>query len=504
MGLGAFISSVALLAHTASQSPVLVQVDPGRRDAPALLRRAGGTELARELGVWRVPAASLSRLRRDRLVRLSRPERALAPAARSDAADPLVPLEYWRSVVGADRAQPPGPGKAVTVVDSGLDVSHPEFASRPNTLLLNSQTVRAENDDHGTEVASVVAAPENGVGLVGVYPQAVLRSWDASPAGLLSDGAAIQGIVEAARLGPGVINLSFGGPDDNPLLEQAILFAVRRGSLVVASSGNEGIAGSPPSFPANYPHVLTVGATNQSGRVASFSTTSRALDLVAPGVRIPVAEPLFDDPSGYSDQGNGTSFSAPIVSGAAAWVWTARPDLDQTQLSEVMRRSAHDIDAPGFDRASGFGLLDIPAALVFAPPLRDPLEPNDDADQIEPRRLFETGLPSLVTASRPTSSIAARVDREEDPDDLYRVYVGAGRTATARTRDAAIDLRLLPRTAKGVRATPLATSSHAGSRAEAVSYRNRSRRGVLIYVEVRPGKGAASAAYRLRVTVARR
>lgn len=504
MALGTLISLITLFAPTATQSPVLVQVDQGRREAPALLRRAGGTELARELGVWRVPASSLSSLRRKRLLRLSRPERLLTPAARSDAGDPLVPLEYWRSVVGADRAQPPGPGKAVTVVDSGLDVSHPEFVSRPNTLLLNSQTVRAEDEDHGTEVASVVGAPANGVGLIGVYPEAVLRSWDASPAGFLSDGSAIQGIVEAARRGPGVINLSFGGPDDNPLLEQAILFAIRRGSLVVAASGNEGIVGSPPSYPANYPHVLTVGATNQSGRVALFSTTSRALDLVAPGVRIPVAEPLFDDPSGYSDEGSGTSFSAPIVSGAAAWVWTARPDLDQTQVFEVMRRSAQDIEEPGFDRGSGFGLLDIPAALVFPAPLRDPLEPNDDADQIEPRRLFETGLPSFVTATRRSSAIAARVDRQEDPDDLYRVYVGAGRTVTAATRDAAVDLRLLPRTPRGIRAVPLATSSHRGTRAETVSYRNRARHGVLLYVDVRPGMGVASAAYQLRVTAARR
>src|SRR5438309_2235301 len=101
--------------------------------------------------------------------------------ATSASAEPLAGLEWWRAAIGADRADPPGPGKPVTIVDSGLDISHPEFAGRPNTTLLNTQTTRAEDDDHGTEVGSVVAAPENGVGLVGVYPQVDLRSWDASP-----------------------------------------------------------------------------------------------------------------------------------------------------------------------------------------------------------------------------------------------------------------------------------------------------------------------------------
>ena len=58
----------------------------------------------------------------------------------------------------------------------------------------------------------------------------------------------------------------------------------------------------------------------------------------------------------------GTSFSSPLVAGAAAWVWTVRPELDASQLFEVMRRSAVDIDAPGRDDATGFGLLNVPAA----------------------------------------------------------------------------------------------------------------------------------------------
>src|SRR5207247_10955377 len=174
----------------------------------------------------------------------------------------------------------------------------------------------------GTEVASVIAA--TGVGMMGVYPQAVLRSYDASPFGFITAGDAVRGIVAATRGGPGAINLSFGGEEDDPLVHQAVLYAFRHGSLVVASSGNAGLVGNPLSYPASYPHVLTVAATDQSGIVAVFSSQTSDIDLAAPGRHIRVAEPLADDPSGYIFA-SATSFAAPMVSAAAAGVWQVRP-----------------------------------------------------------------------------------------------------------------------------------------------------------------------------------
>jgi subtilase family protein len=358
---------IALSLFLAAAAPAradLVQLNPAQScDGSVLARHAGGTELAPDLGIWRVPGEAVAGLRRAGVVRRSQPERMLSTTALQQATDPLVSFEWWRPVVGADRAEPPGPGKPITVVDSGVDITHPEFAGRPNTIVLNRQTTSEEDEDHGTEVSSVIAAPNNGFGIVGVYPDAVLHIWDASPFGFLNEGAAIQGIREAALRGPGVINLSFGGEDDDPMLEEAISFAFRSGSLVVAAAGNEGLEGSPQSYPAFYAHVLTVGATNESGRVAAFSNVSPSIDLVAPGVHIPVADPVSVDPPGYDLAANGTSFASPIVAGAAAWIWTRRPDLDNTQLFELIRRSATDIADPGFDNASGYGLLNIPNAL---------------------------------------------------------------------------------------------------------------------------------------------
>ena len=488
---------IALALFFAAAAPAradLVELNwshPG--EAARLAKAAGGTELAPELRIWRVPSFAVAELRRAGVVRVSRPERLLPTLALASqqATDPLVPLEWWRSAIGADVTDAPGPGAPVTVVDSGVDLTHPEFAARPNTTALNAQTTTESEEDHGTEVASVIGAPNNGVGTVGVYPNAVLRVWDASPFGFLAEGAAIQGIYEAARRGPGVINLSFGGEDDDPLLEDAIRYAFRTGSLVVAAAGNDGSTGSPPNFPAFYPHVLTVAATNQDNRVAAFSSISPTVDMSAPGVQMPVAEPLSSDPSGYV-AASGTSFSSPLVAGSAAWVWTARPELDNTQLFEVMRRSSTDIASPGFDHASGYGLLSIPNALSYKAPIRDPQEPNEQPRQIEAHGLFANATPPLTTPGHTAGSIVARVDLSEDPIDLYRAWAPGRQVFRARVVGA-VRVRVLKR----------AGHSHALAVGESgvATYWNRGK-GTYVYVEIRPA--AKLVEYTLRITAARR
>ena len=342
------------------------------------------------------------------------------------ADDPLQSQEWWLHDIGADQATPPGPGVPLTIVYSGLDINHPDFVGRPNTTLLNAQTVDGPQEWHGTTVTSLAAAPANGVGIVGVYPQAALQIWDASPtAGGVSTLAAVAGIETAAQHCPGVINLSFGSTQPNPQLQQAVLDAYHNGCLVVASAGNDGASGH-PELPAAYPHVLTVGATDQSDKVADFSSQGPWLDLVAPGVELTGAVPLSHDPSGYSPI-DGTSFSAPLVAAAAAWIWTVRPTLDVTQIFELMRRSARDLGPPGFDSASGWGLLNIPNALAAPVPARDPEEPNDDVDEVKPGGLFAAGQPTLTTAARPSNRIAGTLDATEDPSDLYRIWVPAQR-----------------------------------------------------------------------------
>jgi len=423
-----FAVALAAAPPAATARFSLVAARPAARP---LLTLSGGRELAPELGLWRVPTALVPQLRTAGLVRYAQPDRLLRPAAATRSlVDPFVAQEWWLPDIGATQATPPGPGVPITVIDTGVDVAHPEFAGRTNTVLLNTQSTTDTNEDfHGTAVSSVAAAPENGVGIVGVYPQAVLREYDADLSGRLSDSDLIAAIETALSTGPSVINLSLGGTVFDQALQDVIYSAIRRGSLVVAASGNSREEGNPANFPADMSHVLTVAATDQNDRSAFFSSSSFGVDLAAPGVGILAAVPVRYAASGFATV-DGTSFSTPIVAAAAAWVWTVRPTLDQTQLFDVMRLSARDVEGTGFDAETGFGILDIPHALTITEPAKDPQEPNDDVDLVKPGRLFATGTAPLTTPTKRTATVHARLDFTEDPDDVYRVWVPAGQTVT--------------------------------------------------------------------------
>ena len=423
------LQALAVHAH------VLVELDRARgRLAVPSLRLSEGVLVSRRLDIWRLPSSRaldlVPRLVRAGLVRAVQPDRVRRFARVAQTPDPLLAQEWWRTAVGADQVEPPGPGRPVTLLDSGLDTAHPEFAERPDTNILNEQRIDGEGEDHGTATASVVAAPANGIGVVGVYPQAVLNVWDA---GTLSDSDIIAGIEAAIDAGPGIINMSFGGAEYSPMFEEEVLTAFGTGSIVVAAAGNERREGNPTEYPASFNHVLTVAATNRENRATTFSNANLAVDLAAPGTAIPVAVPRAIDPSGFAVYG-GTSFAAPIVSGAAAWVWTARPRLDNTQLFDLLRYSARDIGKEGYDVQTGYGLLDLPAALSEPAPATDLQEPNDDVEQVRANGLFEDPTEPVVRPGKPRASFRARLDITEDPEDVYRVWVPARRTVVVTVR----------------------------------------------------------------------
>lgn len=430
----------------AGERPLLVALRASAdANAAAELAAVGAEVVDRRARLWRVrPAAgeTVASLTERGAVLFAEPERTYASVSVSaTAADPLSEAEWWRAQVGVEGLTPPGPGIPVTVVDSGLDFQHPEFAGRPDTEALNAQEPQPLGGEHGTMVSSLIGAPENGAGIVGIYPQAVIRSWDAAigEGTRLDGGEIVSGILTAARSGRGVINLSLGG-DRDLALEYAISEAVALGSLVVVASGNDGGNGNTLAYPAILPHVVTVGATDRAGRVASFSSTSPYVDIAAPGDGVTVASAI--------DHGwkvsSGTSFSTPLVSGAAAWVWTVRPELTADQLAEVLRRSARDLEPAGRDAASGFGMLNVAAALASPTPVPDGPEPDDDTDNVDPEadRNFAHPAP-LTTKSRRRAAVTARVDRFEDPRDVYRVWLPRrARVTVVATASTDIDLAL--------------------------------------------------------------
>ena len=497
----------------------LVELDRVRGPAAAAsLKRAGGQLIAPPLQLWRLPSWSAQRvlpgLLSRGIVRSITPDVPLGakPGGASGFfgyTDPLSSSEWWVSHVGADRWTAPGPGVPLTMIDSGVDLSHEEFATRPNTFPLNTMTYSGNEEElHGTATASVAAAPENGVGIVGIYPQAKLQLWDASPNAQLTVGDEINGLFAARRTGPGVINLSLGGFDRIPIEEHAIENVFGSGSLIVASAGNDREGGSSLSYPATFPHVLTIGATDEADRVTVFSSASPALDLAAPGQDIPAAIPTIFNPAGYAAV-DGTSFSAPLVSGAAAAVWTLRPTLTNTQLFEVMRRSARDTGKKGWDANTGYGILDLPAALARRAPAPDPQEPNEDVYLVKPNGLTKTGHAPLTGQNRPRASLAASLERREDPEDVYRVWLPArGRLVATVRPNANATLEIWGRRTqtvfergKAAQRDLIGASAHAGQRYERVTLAGRGV-GQYVYVDVFLAKNVVQASYSLSIAPA--
>lgn len=487
---------------------VLVLARPGAGPA---LRRAGGVKLADALPVWRLrsgPAVrALPPLMSAGLVPEVEPDQPLSLA--NHLTDPLFlnGMEWWPSFVGLDRAEPPGPGKPLTIIDTGVDLTHEEFANRPATTPLNAQSTSARYDEHGTAVASTAAAPTNGLGVVGVYPQANLQVWDASPLGDgITAGDVIQGLDAAIHSGQGVVNLSLGSNVSNPLLDAMVAVTFASGTLIVAAAGNSREDGSPLEYPASLPHVLTAGAIDQSGQPTFFTSGSQYVDLAAPGYSVPVAVPATYNPPTKYDSFSGTSFASPIVAGATAWVWTVRPTLDITQLFEVMRLSGQDIYSPGFDPFTGFGRLDIPTALTVATPARDPQEPNEDVTYLKPSGLLHRASVPLTTAGRLRGTIAARLDFGEDPRDVYRVWVPRGRTAAVALQPTGGDVDLAlwgPRTVSVLEAGTTRTrdfkgiSERIGTKRESLRLKNSTRHGAYYYLEASVGAGSGTVVRRV-------
>jgi hypothetical protein len=492
-----------------SYESALIGVKPTRA-AEAIVRAAEGEAIVRPLGIWRLPAsrarAVAPALRRAGLLRYVEPDRPQPGAGHLDTGDPLATPEigWYLYKVGADQVDPPGPGVPVTIVDSGLDTTHMEFRTRPNTVLLNAQPARAWDAPtlyHGTSVSEVAAAPADGLGAIGIYPGALLHEWALNAvfdAPLTGD--IVVGIARAAALGRTVINLSLSGPSFSRSEYEAIIAATRHGALVVAAAGNEFRQGSPVEYPASLPHVFTVAATGPTDEPSAFSNRSNAIDLAAPGESIPVQHPT--DPTVWRAV-SGTSFSSPIVAAAAAWVWTARPELvDAGQVAGVLRASARDIWTTGFDDRTGYGLLNIPAALTATAPPPDVQEPNDDIDQIAPGRLFATGRAPLTTLAKRSARFAASLDGNEDPSDVYRLVVPGRRTLTVTiagsTNVGAILWSSATRSVfaegKAAQRAQLASSNRRGKRTERIVYRNPARGAVTVYLDVWLARDAARTA----------
>ena len=408
--------------------------------------------------------------------------------------DPLSgPPNAWRKVVADPALTPPAvtdSSPLIALLDTRLDQRHPEFAGSHVTTLGGLPLTSL----HGTATAAVAAAPVNGVGIVGVWPGARALNIPLPPDRLTCSASAL-GIRRAIAAGAAVINMSYGSRGLCRAEYNAIQLAVKRGIVPVAAAGNEFADGNPPEFPASLPHVLTVAAVNARLNSSAFSNANAAVDLSAPGENILTAvPPQFDDDGtrdGYEAL-DGTSFSAPMVSAAVAWVRAARPALSPDQVAQVVRLSARDLGRPGFDEDTGFGLLSVGRALARRPPPRDPGEPNDDITWVDGRSF---GAPSPpVFRGRGTARLQGIVDAYEDPADVYRVRIRAHRRITVTARPTFGDpvLAGFAPGARSLRSPRLATSRRKGSRRERIVLRNGASRTRTFFVALGVQRGGRS------------
>jgi subtilisin family serine protease len=278
----------------------------------------------------------------------------------------------------------------VAVVDTGIDYNHEDLISRiwqnskeiPNNGIdddgngyiddvrgwdfYDSPDIQAEGDHtdrdndpmdengHGTIVAGIIGAvPNNSIGIAGVVWDCRIMALRAGNS-YFEDDDLCAAIVYAADNGANIINMSWGGDELSYVIRDATKYAYDRGCVLVAAAGND----NQPKviYPANFEHVIGVGATDNQDKKASFSNYGAGIDIVAPGVRVFGTVPH----NHYSDW-SGTSMSAPVVSGIVALMLSKRPALNNRDVAQILRASADPIDEPLF---SGIGRANANKALL--------------------------------------------------------------------------------------------------------------------------------------------
>ena len=246
-----------------------------------------------------------------------------------------------------------GAGVRIAVVDSGV-VPHPALATLSGSIAITPfPRDLTQTNGHGTAVASLIAG--NDPFARGVAPAAELISIRVGDESGKADSFALAaGILAAIDSGAQIINCSMGTTENNPLIEDAVLYARERNVLIVAASGNSEQADA--CYPAAYPSVISVGAVDARGEHVDFSNYGTYLSLTAPGYAIDAAWPG----NGYATI-SGTSASAPIVTGAIAATMSngSGVTMSASEAAEIVMNHSNEAGIPGPDSEYGVGVLDM-------------------------------------------------------------------------------------------------------------------------------------------------
>lgn len=350
------------------------------------------------------------------------------PAAADDEMGRIARSKQWQ--IGALHLREAwrvtkGEGVLVAVLDTGVR-DHPDLRGSivHGPDLTGAARTPGTWGNHGTAMASLIAGHGHGTGnrggVLGVAPAAqvlsvrvTLENGDPQRAERRYGGhdALAKGIRYAVDRGADVISMSLGGGsgswEGSAAEEEAVQYAVARGAVLVASSGNDGDTTNRKNFPAAYPGVIAVGAVDQRLRAARFSNRQDYLSVSAPGVGIVTA-----GGDGTYVVGDGTSSAAAMVAGIAALIRSAYPELSPYHVRRAIELGTRRRPRGGYSVAYGHGVADAALALREAARLAGPVQPpplpaghfgDDSGPPPASRALVVTGMVALALA------LAARV-----------------------------------------------------------------------------------------------
>lgn len=271
----------------------------------------------------------------------------------------------------------------VAVIDCGVDLTHSEFTGR---LVPGYDFVNTDNDPtplaadgHGTSCAGIIAAGNDGSGVVGVAPLVKIMPLKAMENNTGSYSAITDAIYFAVDNGARVISMSLGGTGYSMTLEEAVDYAVANGVVVLAAAGNSGTDNlTTPHYPASFDNSISVGAMAPDGHRKTTTTCDGEfwwgsnygdIDFLTPGTRIHTTD--ISGSGGYTSTQymtdfNGTSSACPFAAGVAALILSVNPALTPDLVRAIMQNASVDIGTPGYDNDSGFGRLDAFAAVQAA------------------------------------------------------------------------------------------------------------------------------------------
>ena len=312
------------------------------------------------------------------------------------------PAQYANAKLRLPQAHTLAHGANVTiaVIDSGIDVKHPELA---NAIADNFDALGSKEGPHvhGTGIAGAIVSHAR---LMGSAPEArilAIRAFGAAPNGAESTSYVIlKGLDYAAAHGAQIVNMSFAGPKD-ALIERAIAATVAKGIVMVAAAGNAGPK-SPPLYPAANANVIAVTATDAQDRLFAASNRGSHVAISAPGVDI-----FLPAPDEKYQMTSGTSFSAAYVSGLAALMLERNPALKPGEVRAILMKTARDLGAPGRDDLFGAGEADAFAAVsAVAPAPAMPVAAASDrptAENVSGRQ----EVPGTRALNQPAAAVAS-------------------------------------------------------------------------------------------------